>query len=131
MNHASIPPEWHLWVGSCGDLGGFGRGVEVDGGVEVFGVGGGRCGHAFEDVFGQEGDLGEGDTGGVFDGVEDGGRGTVHGEFADAFGTARAVDAGSFLEVDVDGWQVGGGGHDVVGHLVIAHQAVFVLALDR
>src|ERR1035441_7392635 len=88
-----------------------------------------RLSHAFEDVFGQEGDLGEGDTGGVFDGVEDGGRGTVHGEFADAFGTARAVDAGSFLEVDVDGWQVGGGGHDVVGHLVIAHQAVFVLAL--
>jgi hypothetical protein len=28
------------------------------------------------------------------------------------------------FEVDVDGRQVGGGGHDVVGHLVVAHQAV-------
>ena len=78
-------------------------------------------GHAFEDVFGEEGDLGEGDAGGVFDGVEDGGGGAVHGEFADAFGAAGAVDAGGFFEVDVDGREVGAGGHDVVGHLVVAH----------
>ena len=69
-------------------------GVAVDGWVEVFGAGVGGVGHAFEDVFGEQGDLGEGDAGGVFDGVEDGGGGAVHGEFADAFGAAGAVDAG-------------------------------------
>ena len=57
--------------------------------------------HAFEDVFGEEGDIGEGDAGGVFDGVEDGEGGAVHGELADPFGSGRAVDAGCFFEVDV------------------------------
>src|SRR5260370_41851160 len=84
------------------------------------GVGGG--GNAFEDVFGEEGDLGEGDAGGVLDGVEDGGGGAVHGELAYALGAAGAVDAGGFFEVDVDRRQIGAGRHDVVGHLVIAHQ---------
>ena len=31
-------------------------------------------------------------AGGVLDGVEDRGRGAVHGQFADAFGAPRAVD---------------------------------------
>ena len=48
------------------------------------------------------------DAGGVFDGVEDGGGGAVHGELADAFGAAGAVDAGDLFEVDVDGGEVGG-----------------------
>ena len=60
----------------------------------------------------------------MFDGVEDGGGGAVHGEFADAFGSAGAVDAGDLFEVDVDGREVGAGGHDVVGHLVVGHVAV-------
>ena len=93
-------------------------------GVEVFGAGVGGAGHAFEDVFGQEGDLGEGYAGGVFDGVEDGGGGAVHGEFADALGAAGSVEAGDLFEVDVDGREVGAGGHDVVGHLVVGHVAV-------
>ena len=62
-----------------------------DGGVEGFGTGVGGAGHAFEDVFGEEGDLGEGDACGVLDGVEDGGGGAVHGEFADAFGAEGSV----------------------------------------
>src|ERR1019366_1727561 len=113
---------------SCGDLGGFGRGVEVSVGVEVFGAGVGGAGHAFEDVFGQQRDLGEGDAGGVLDGVEDCRSGAVHGKFADAFGAAGAVDAGCLLEIDADGREVGGGGHDVVGHLAVAHEAVSVYA---
>ena len=60
----------------------------------------------------------------MFDGVEDGGGGAVHGELADAFGAAGAVVAGGFFEVDVDGWDVGAGGHDVVRHLVVGEVAV-------
>ena len=86
---------------------------------------------AFEDVFGQQGDGVEGDAGGVFDGVEDGGGGAVHGEFADALGAAGAVDAGDFFEVDVDGREVGAGGHDVVGHLVVHHAAVLSRRIFR
>ena len=78
----------------------------------------------FEDVFGQEGDFGEGDAGGVFDGVEDGGGGAVHGEFADAFGAEGSVRRGDLFEGDVDGRKVGAGGHDVVGHLVVGEMAV-------
>ena len=60
----------------------------------------------------------------MFDGVEDGGGGAVHRELADAFGAAGAVGAGGFFKVDVDGWDVGAGGHDVVGHLVVGEVAV-------
>ena len=51
---------------------------------------------------GSRGICGEGYAGGVFDGVEDGGGGAVHGEFADAFGSEGAVDAGDLFEVDVE-----------------------------
>ncbi len=37
--------------------------------------------------------------------------------------------AGGFFEVDVDGWEVGAGGHDVVGHLVVGEVAVLPDAL--
>src|ERR1700685_748982 len=110
---------------SCGYLC-FDAGVAVDGGVEVFASGGWRCGHAFEDVFGEKGDFSEGDAGGVLDGVEDGGGGAVHGQLAAAFGSGGTVYARRVFEVDVDGREVGGGGHDVVGHLVVAHEAVDV-----
>ena len=65
----------------------------------------------------------------MFDGVEDGGGGAVHGEFADAFGAAGAVGGGDLFEGDVDGWDVGAGGHDVVGHLVVGEVAVVPEAL--
>ena len=65
----------------------------------------------------------------MLDGVEDGGGGPVHGKFTDAFGAAGAVVAWGFFEVDVDGGEVGAGGHDVVGHLVVGEVAVLPDAL--
>ena len=81
-------------------------------------------GHAFEDVFRKQWDFIEGDAGGMLDGVEDGGGGAVHGEFADAFCAECAVGGWGLFEGDVDGREVGAGGHDVVGHLVVGEVAV-------
>src|ERR1041384_3885536 len=41
--------------------------------------------------FGHERDVGEAGAGGVFEGVQDGGGGAVHGQLADSFGAAGAV----------------------------------------
>ena len=40
-----------------------------------------------------------------------------------------AVGAGDLFEGDVDGWDVGAGGHDVVGHLVVGQMTVLPDAL--
>ncbi len=60
----------------------------------------------------------------VFDGVYDRGSGTVHGKFADSFCAIRAVNVAQFLEENANGGKIGGGGHDVVGHLAVLHAAI-------
>src|SRR5262249_24316952 len=83
------------------------------------------------DVFGEQGNVCEGDARGVFDRVQDCGGGSVHRKLANAFRAEGAVDAGRLLERNVDRWKIGAGGHDVVGHLgvgevTIAPDALFV-----
>ena len=59
---------------------------------------------------GHQGDVVEGDAEGVFYGVQDGGGGAVHREFADALGAESPVFIRDFREVHVNGGKVGGGG---------------------
>src|SRR5712692_5456952 len=77
----------------------------------------------FHQNFGRNRYFVDADARGVLDGVDDRGRGPVHGQFADALGARRAVRVTPLLEVHADAWYVGGGGHDVVRHLVVDHAA--------
>lgn len=67
----------------------------------------------------------EADAGGVFDGVEDGGGGAVHGELADSFGAAGSVSVGILFEVHADWRDVSRRWDDVVGHLIVCHAPIF------
>src|SRR5271168_4257706 len=77
----------------------------------------------FQEFFRRDGNLADVRAGGVGDGVGDGGSGAVEGEFADAFGAGGTARVRHFFEKNMDGRNVHGGGHDVVGHLTIDHAA--------
>src|SRR5271154_754016 len=74
--------------------------------------------------FGHERDFVHLDAEGVFDGVQDGGRGTVDGQLADSFCAERAVCVRHLFEEDADTRNVDRGRHNVVGHLAVGHAPV-------
>ena len=63
----------------------------------------------FKNIFGKQRNRIEGDAERVFNGVDNGGRGTVHGKFADSFCAVRAMNVAQFLEEDANGRKIGGG----------------------
>src|SRR5579862_5007250 len=75
-------------------------------------------------VFGKERDEIERHAEGVLDRIEDGRSRSVHREFSNSLCAVGAVDVAQLLKENTDGRQIGGCGHDVVGHLVVEHTAV-------
>src|SRR6266853_1745002 len=68
-------------------------------------------------------DFAQAYTGRVLDGVQDRRRGTVHGQLPDALRAAGAEGIRLLFEEYADGWNVGGGRHNVVRHLSVGHSA--------
>src|SRR5579863_8205521 len=81
-------------------------------------------GEGGENVFWEERNGTEGNVERVLDGIENCGSGTVHRKFTDSFGAKRAVNVAQFFKIDADGREIGGGRHNIVGHLAILHAAV-------
>ena len=66
----------------------------------------------------------EADACGVPDRIQDGGRGSVVGQLADAFCSVAAVFEGNLFKENMNRRDVFGGGDDVVGHLVVGHVSI-------
>src|SRR5580698_4310093 len=81
-------------------------------------------GHAKEDVFGQQRNRCEAFAGCILNGIEDRRGWPIMRKFTDALGSIGSVVKGNLFKDHVNRWNIGCGGHDVVGHLVVVHVTV-------